>query len=89
MRLISAALLEAVLAFGMPSMVHYAWFIRTAKIKTSSVLHIPYRLLYACFIYFCVSIMIQRLVGMVRDIKQLKRLKAAKTEKTEEGGNAV
>lgn len=91
MRLISSALLEVMMALGMPSMIHYAWFIRTAKIKMSSVLHIPYRLLYVCFIYFCVSIMVQRLVGMVRDVRQLKQLKAGaviQPEENKEGGSA-
>lgn len=92
MRLITAALLLTVLLIGMPSMIHYAWFINTARIKTSSVLHIPYRLLYACFIYFCFSIMIQRIVGVVRDIKLLKRINAGEViqqEENKEGGNAV
>ena len=92
MRLITAVLLLAVLLAGMPSMIYYSWFITTAKIKTSSVLHIPYRLLYACFIYFCFSIMVQRIVGMVHDIKLLKRINAGEVipqEENEEGGSAV
>lgn len=92
MRIITAVLLVGMLLIGMPSMIDYAWFIKTAQIKKSSVLHIPYRLLYACFIYFCGSIMAQRIVGLVRDIKLLKRLSAGKEaakEEKKEGGNAV
>lgn len=93
MRIITAVLLVGMLLIGMPSMIHYAWFIKTAQIKMSSVLHIPYRLLYACFIYFCFSIMAQRIVGLVRDIKQLVRLSSgkenARQEENEEGGSAV
>ena len=92
MRIITALLILTGFGICLPYMFNYAWLIKIARIKTTPVLKIPYRYLYICFVYMIVSIMAQRFVGMLRDIRVLvtmgKKKDIVPESVPEKGGNS-
>ncbi|MBR5559346.1 MAG: TRAP transporter small permease [Oscillospiraceae bacterium] len=71
MRIIGGLLIIVVFALSLPTCFHYAITIITATIKKTSVVKIPYKILYAPIVFMMVDTLVRLLINLFKDIKAI------------------